>query len=95
MVSKEFASEERVACWLSLAQAPGHTLEEQLSALCYQVQELSRQGQSFGLRLHEVLAPGSGLDHQRQALQSLACYRGEPLCGLIPSPLLCFTVRAP
>ena len=82
MVSKEFASEERVACWLSLAQAPGHTLEEQLSALCYQVQELSKQGQSFGLRLHEVrLAPGSGLDHQRQALQSLACYRSEPYVG--------------
>lgn len=52
MVSKRFASEERSACWLSLAQAPGHTLEEQLSALCYQVQELTKQGQHFGLRLN-------------------------------------------
>ena len=82
MVSKEFATEERAACWLSLAQAPGHSLEEQLSALCYQVQELSKQGQLFGLRLSEVrLAPGTGADHQRQALQHLATYRSEPYVG--------------
>lgn len=82
MVSKEFASEERSACWLTLAQAPGHTLEEQLSALSYQVQELSKQGQHFGLRLNEVrLAPGTGADQQRQALQTLATYRSEPYEG--------------
>ncbi len=82
MVSKEFASEERSACWLSLAQAPGHTLEEQLSALCYQVQELTKQGQHFGLRLNEVrLAPGSGPDQLTQALHSLATYRSDPYVG--------------
>lgn len=83
MVSKEFATEERAACWLSLAQGAG-TLAGRAatSALCYQVQELSKQGQLFGLRLSEVrLAPGTGADHQRQALQHLATYRSEPYVG--------------
>ena len=82
LLSKEFATEERPACWLSLSRAPGQTLEEQISALCYQVLELGKQGQLYGLRLAEVrVPPGHGNAHQEQALHCLATFRTTPYTG--------------
>ena len=82
LLSKEFATEERPACWLSLSHAVGSTLEEQIGALCYQTLELGRLGQHFGLRLAEVrVAPGEGSAHQQQALHALATFRATPYVG--------------
>ena len=54
------------------------TLEERLSRLCYQVQQLAQQQVHYGLLLgHQRIAPGSGEAHQTTCLTALALYENS------------------
>ncbi|MEP0356463.1 DUF58 domain-containing protein [Paraglaciecola sp.] len=82
MVSKQFTSEANHIGWLSLIHttAPlllpiSDKLEIKLSKLCYQVTELSRNNQTFGLDLGEtIIPPSSGAAHRLKCLTALATY---------------------
>lgn len=78
LVSKHFTSEINQTTWLDLADYAIHnheTLELAISQLTYQVIELSRQEQTFGLRLGNQAQPiGSGAAHQTACLTMLALY---------------------
>lgn len=82
MVSKQFASEDSQIGWLSLAHTSASAglsrpeeLENRLGKLCYQVTELSRKNQTFGLDLGETkITPNSGADHRLSCLSALATY---------------------
>ncbi|WP_339723221.1 DUF58 domain-containing protein [uncultured Paraglaciecola sp.] len=85
MVSKQFSAVGNHIGWLKLStdytlhnlSHPNHesatALETDLSKLCYQVIELSRKQQTFGLDLgSQCIAPNSGNGHRRACLEALA-----------------------
>ncbi|WP_289030723.1 DUF58 domain-containing protein [uncultured Paraglaciecola sp.] len=82
MVSKQFASEDSQIGWLSLKHtaasvglSQAEMLESKLGKLCYQVTELSRKNQVFGLDLGKTkIAPSSGMEHRQSCLTALATY---------------------
>ena len=78
LVSKEFMTPLPGQCWLELQKTPGNTLEERLSRLCYQVQQLAQQQVQYGLLLgHQRIVPGSGEIHQTACLTALALYENN------------------
>ncbi len=78
LVSKEFMTPVPAECWLELQKTPGVTLEERLSRLCYQVQQLAQQQVQYGLLLGpRRIAPGSGEAHQTACLTALALYENS------------------
>ena len=87
MVSKQFSSIGNQIGWLKLPAEYTHktgsqpnkelatALEQALSELCYQVIELSRTQQTFGLDLgSQCIAPNSGADHRLACLEALAYF---------------------
>ncbi|MFT2090667.1 DUF58 domain-containing protein [Paraglaciecola sp. 2405UD69-4] len=82
MISKQFVSEESQVGWLSLDKTipsvglPIHQRQEnRLSKLCYQVIELSRNNQTFGLDLRSItIPPNSGQAHRLACLTALATF---------------------
>ncbi|MEP1445105.1 MAG: DUF58 domain-containing protein [Paraglaciecola sp.] len=85
MVSKQFDSAGHQLGWLKLSSDYAKrpllnsnndsvaALEKELSKLCYQVMELSRLQQTFGLDLGDhCIAPNNGNDHRLACLQALA-----------------------
>ena len=75
MLSKEFSSSEHLSGWLVLNNSPLNQVENALSKLCFQVLELSRTGQQFGLELgYTRIAPNSGENHRIACLSALAQY---------------------
>lgn len=90
MVSKQFSSIGNHIGWLKLSTAYANktsshgndelaaALEKELSELCYQVIELSRTQQTFGLNLGaHCIAPNSGADHRHACLDALANFPDE------------------
>lgn len=76
MYSKQFSSEVSSVGWLTLLPCSSDELELRLSQLTYQVIELTRINQSFGLDLgHTKIDPDIGLHHQHQCLQALAVFK--------------------
>ncbi|TRY29328.1 DUF58 domain-containing protein [Aliiglaciecola sp. M165] len=75
MLSKQFSHETGASGWLMMPKVASENLELTLSQLCYQVMELSRKNQRFGLDLgNSKIAPDSGNDHQKNCLIALALY---------------------
>src|SRR5690606_12222150 len=71
--TKLFNSEGSEQQWLKLQASSTIPLEKQLGQLCYMVIELTRQGQTFGLQLHDnCIQPDSGSAHQQTCLAALA-----------------------
>ena len=78
MISKQFASTSSQTGWLKLVPCPPENLEKQLSHLCYQVLELSRNNQTFGLDLgRNCITPNAGSEHKDACLKALAMYKGQ------------------
>lgn len=75
MVSKQFVASSQQTAWLKLKPCPAAELESNLSRLCFQVLELSRGNQIFGLDLgHNCITPNSGAEHRAVCLQALALF---------------------
>lgn len=75
MLTKEFAQPEGKPVWLSLDDTQGHTLEQKLSKLAWQVNTLSQGQQVFGLALNQqVIEQNSGEAHRKQCQQLIALY---------------------
>jgi uncharacterized protein (DUF58 family) len=73
MVSKQFTGQQQQVTWLELDT--NVELELAISRLCFQVLELSRFNNVFGLTLGAfVIEPGSGESHRLSCLQALATY---------------------
>ncbi|GAA0858249.1 DUF58 domain-containing protein [Aliiglaciecola litoralis] len=76
MISKQFSNQSGSSGWLTLASVPANDIEIKLSQLCYQVIELTRTNQAFGLDLgSQKIALDSGIEHQHRCLSALAQYR--------------------
>ncbi|WJG08238.1 DUF58 domain-containing protein [Aliiglaciecola sp. LCG003] len=76
MISKKFSQQNGSISWLTLPALPSDELENALSQLCFQVLELTRQNQPFGLKLEsQIIAPDSGLAHQHLCLAALAMFK--------------------
>lgn len=76
MVSKHFATNEQKVGWLSLPQVSSlEEIENEISKLTFQVIELAKTQQTFGLDLGNIqLAPGQGNAHSEACLKALALY---------------------
>lgn len=75
LVSKEFATPLPATCLFSLAQTPGVDVDERLSRLTYQLEQLERQQGRYALDLgYRQVPPGQGPDHLQQCLTALALY---------------------
>lgn len=78
MHSKQFSSTVSATGWLQLLPCSADDLEHSLGQLCFQINELSKSGQRFGLDLgkHKI-QPDSGTQHQQQCLEALALFEWE------------------
>lgn len=77
LLTKKFVAQGGEELWLELDQAPGTSLEEQLSQLCRWVLDAEAGGHRYGLRLPgTTLAPSGGSDHMHQCLRALALFGG-------------------
>jgi uncharacterized protein (DUF58 family) len=75
MISKQFASTGSQTGWLKLMPCTPATMEIRLSHLCFQVIELSRNNQTFGLDLEQnCITPNSGSAHRDACLKALAMF---------------------
>lgn len=75
MISKQFSSQRSNSGWLVLQKGDPCSVEQQLSQICFQVMELSKQEQSFGLNLgFTQILPSKGNEHQKACLQALALF---------------------
>jgi hypothetical protein len=75
MISKQFASTSSQTGWLKLMPCTQTDLEIRLSQLCFQVIELSRNNQTFGLDLGQnCIAPNAGSAHKDACLKALALF---------------------
>ena len=76
MVSKQFVSSSNQSGWLRLLPCSHTELETRLSQLCFQVLELSRSQEVFGLDLgNTCITPNSGITHRDACLQALAVFQ--------------------
>lgn len=76
--TKVFTDPRHASQWLALEQAPGQTVEHQLSCLAGWVLQLEQRRQPYGLRLPGTcIQPAVGEAHQQACLRALALY-GEP-----------------
>lgn len=75
MISKQFSSQRSNSGWLVLRKENPSSIEQQLSQICYQIMELSKQERCFGLNLGcTQILPSRGNDHQKACLQALALF---------------------
>ena len=73
--SKIFAEPQHECQWLTLEQAPGQSLEQQLSCLAGWVLQLQQRRQPYGLELPGTrIQPAAGEAHQEACLRALALY---------------------
>ena len=73
--SKIFAEPQHDSQWLKLEQAPGQTLELQLSCLAGWILQLQQRQQPYGLELPGTrIEPAAGEAHQEACLRALALY---------------------
>lgn len=73
--SKIFAEPQYDSQWLRLEQAPGQTLEHQLSCLAGWVLQLEKRRQPYGLALPGIrIHPAVGEAHRAFCLRALALY---------------------
>ena len=73
--SKVFAEPRHTSQWLTLAQAPGHSLEQQLSCLTGWVLQLEQRHQPYGLELQgKRIGPALGESHRDACLRALALH---------------------
>lgn len=78
MITKHFADNVQSSGWLKLKPSSTEHTERQLSELCFNIIELTRTGQIFGLDLVVTkIAPNSGVAHQQICLEALARYPGS------------------
>ena len=76
--SKIFAEPQHECQWLTLAQAPGQSLEQQLSCLAGWVLQLQQRRQPYGLELPGTrIQPAAGEAHQEACLRALALYGAQ------------------
>lgn len=81
LFTKDFSDPQEGWLWLEWERMSGLDTETRLSRLAWWVLALEQHQQRYGLRLPEgELAPGSGADQQRQALDRLGRH-GEPEQG--------------
>lgn len=75
MYSKQFTSTVSTSGWLQLLPCSADELEQRLGQMCFQVNELTKRGQCFGLDLGSTkIAPDSGPQHQQHCLEALALF---------------------
>jgi uncharacterized protein (DUF58 family) len=75
MQLKQFVDYVDSRVWLDWDMFYGFSVEERLSRLCYGVLKLSREKQSFGLKMPGVeIPPDSGAAHRDKLLRCLALY---------------------
>ncbi len=75
MISKQFSTQQSNTGWLVLQKTSPEFIEKQLSHLCFQVMELSKNEQRFGLNLGTTqILPATGNEHQKACLEALAIY---------------------
>lgn len=75
MLSKQFSHETGASGWLVMPKVATENLELTLSQLCFQILELSRKNQRFGLDLgNQKIPPDCGNEHQKNCLTALALY---------------------
>ncbi|WP_340676876.1 DUF58 domain-containing protein [Paraglaciecola sp.] len=83
MLSKEFSGSEHNIAWLVLRDYTPDQLENALSRLSFQVLELSRTNQHFGLDLaYTRITPSSGESHRIACLTALALHPSTTRKGL-------------
>ncbi len=76
LATKTFTQSRQESGWLSLALYQHEPLEKALGLLSYQINRLTQQQQTFGLRLDtQSIGPGSGELHKLTCLTQLAQYR--------------------
>lgn len=76
--SKIFAEPLHASQWLTLQQAPGQSLEQQLGCLTGWVLQLQQRGQPYGLELPGTrIQPAVGEAHQGACLRALALYGAQ------------------
>lgn len=77
--SKVFAEPQQDSLWLSLAQAPGASLEQQLSCLAGWVLQLESRHRPYALELAgQRIGPALGAAHRDACLRALALYGVAP-----------------
>jgi uncharacterized protein (DUF58 family) len=75
MQLKQFVDYVDSRVWLDWDMFYGFSVEERLSRLCYGVLKLTREKQSFGLKMPGVeIPPDSGAAHRDKLLRCLALY---------------------
>lgn len=75
--AKSFHQEVDQQCWLTWDALQGLGTENRLSALCYQVLQSEKKGESYGLILPGGrYEPGRGEAHRKRLLTALALYAG-------------------
>jgi uncharacterized protein (DUF58 family) len=76
LISKQFSHQSGASGWLLLAAMPAADINQKLQQLSYQIIELTRNNQLFGLDLgDQKIAVDMGLEHQQRCLSALALYR--------------------
>jgi len=79
MISKQFSSQRSNSGWLVVRNEETASIEQQLSQICYQILELSKKEQSFGLDLGATqILPSRGNEHQKVCLEALAVFPFSP-----------------
>ncbi len=75
LLTKQFSGYADKRVWLEWDFFPGMDKEARLSRLCYWVLQLDSGSTDYGLRLPGVeIAPGRGLEHREEVLQTLALF---------------------
>lgn len=75
LLTKTFSQPQGEPVWLMLAQTQGRDLEDKLSHLAWQVDELSQKQQVFGLKLEgQVLPQNTGEAHRTACQQAIALF---------------------
>jgi uncharacterized protein (DUF58 family) len=75
LLTKTFSQPQGEPVWLMLAQTQGRDLEDKLSHLAWQVNELSQKQQVFGLKLERQVVPqNTGEIHRLACQQAIALF---------------------
>lgn len=75
---KQFVDYVDSRVWLDWDMFFGFSIEERLSRLCYCVLQLSQRNSPFGMKLPGIeIPPGSGPEHRKKLLRTLALFGGK------------------
>lgn len=75
---KQFVDYVDSKVWLDWDMFYGFSIEERLSRLCYCVLQLSQRNTPFGMKLPGIeILPGSGPEHRKKLLRTLALFGGR------------------